>query len=172
MDDTDCGRSPLLAVYSESLTPTYPFKEVGLGRSPYQRTGQAVMFVCSCPNLAALRRTLRPLLGTYSTCVRPFLRRDPVFALRLSVQRPGLPCTSRSVVLNCGRHYPPTLARLRQLFFCLERNPRGKPVTLALQPHFRSADFKFFSKENPSFLGSEKLDGGGAMMGFVGKHSR
>lgn len=36
--------APLLAAISESLTPTYPFKEVGLGRSPYQRTGQAVMF--------------------------------------------------------------------------------------------------------------------------------
>ena len=36
--------APLLAAISESLAPTYPFKEVGLGRSPYQRTGQAVMF--------------------------------------------------------------------------------------------------------------------------------
>jgi len=34
--------SPLLAIISESLTPTNPFKDVGLGRSPYQRTGQAI----------------------------------------------------------------------------------------------------------------------------------
>jgi len=39
--------APLLAAISESLTPTYPFKEVGLGRSPYQRTGQAVMFAAA-----------------------------------------------------------------------------------------------------------------------------
>lgn len=39
--------APLLAAISESLTPTYPFKEVGLGRSPYQRTGQVVMFAAA-----------------------------------------------------------------------------------------------------------------------------
>jgi len=64
--------APLLAAISESLTPTNPFKDVGLGRSPYQRTGQVVMFVCSCPNLAALRHTLRLFLELHSTCVRPF----------------------------------------------------------------------------------------------------
>ena len=45
VDDTDVGRPPLLAAYSESLTPTNPFKDVGLGRSPYQRTGQAIRYL-------------------------------------------------------------------------------------------------------------------------------
>lgn len=165
--------APLLAAISESLTPTNPFKDVGLGHSPYQKGGQAVMFMfeaapssqhfvtLSAPFWELIRRVSAHLYGGIPFVPILTFRAEAGFALHVAF-----------CCIELLSPLQPTLAVWAVKFFSDQSGQTERNQSSWVRNgNVRLPSSSILFQRTPFCSNQIKLDKVRVRVGFVGKHS-